>query len=96
MNTNLQALRAIGQSLWLDNITRAMLDDGTLERWIGEYGLTGLTSNPSAATTAPACRARRCSSNLRWKTCAAPRACSNPRTRPAMASTAGCRWSCRR
>jgi transaldolase len=40
-------LRKIGQSLWLDNITRRMLDDGTLERWIAEYGLTGLTSNPS-------------------------------------------------
>ena len=47
MNQNLQQLRAAGQSLWLDNITRQLLDDGTLERWIGEYGLTGLTSNPS-------------------------------------------------
>jgi transaldolase len=47
MNTNLAALRAMGQSLWLDNITRRILDDGTLERWIGEYGLTGLTSNPT-------------------------------------------------
>ena len=47
MNQNLQKLRAIGQSLWLDNITRAILDDGTLARWIGEWGLTGLTSNPS-------------------------------------------------
>ena len=47
MNQNLQQLRDMGQSLWLDNITRQMLDDGTLERWIGEYGLTGLTSNPS-------------------------------------------------
>ena len=47
MNDNLQQLRKKGQSLWLDNITRQMLDDGTLERWIGEYGLTGLTSNPS-------------------------------------------------
>ena len=47
MNQNLQQLRAIGQSLWLDNITRAILDDGTLARWIGEWGLTGLTSNPS-------------------------------------------------
>jgi transaldolase len=47
MNDNLQHLRKIGQSLWLDNITRQMLDDGTLERWIGDYGLTGLTSNPS-------------------------------------------------
>lgn len=47
MNANLQRLRAMGQSLWLDNITRGMLDDGTLARWIGEYGLTGLTSNPT-------------------------------------------------
>src|SRR5690606_29028267 len=47
MNRNLQRLRAIGQSLWLDNITRQMLDDGTLERWIADFGLTGLTSNPS-------------------------------------------------
>ncbi len=47
MNANLQALRAMGQSLWLDNITRELLDDGTLARWIGEYGLTGLTSNPT-------------------------------------------------
>ena len=47
MNTNLATLRAIGQSLWLDNITRQILDDGTLARWIDEYGLTGLTSNPT-------------------------------------------------
>jgi transaldolase len=47
MNQNLQQLRAAGQSLWLDNITRTILDDGTLSRWIGEYGLTGLTSNPT-------------------------------------------------
>ena len=47
MNANLHALRAMGQSLWLDNITRQILDDGTLSRWIGEYGLTGLTSNPT-------------------------------------------------
>ncbi len=47
MNHNLQELRATGQSLWLDNITRALLDDGTLERYIREFGITGLTSNPS-------------------------------------------------
>jgi transaldolase len=47
MNANLQKLRATGQSLWLDNITRQILDDGTLERRIAEWGLTGLTSNPS-------------------------------------------------
>jgi transaldolase len=36
-----------GQSLWLDNITRKMLDDGTIQRFIDEYSVTGLTSNPS-------------------------------------------------
>jgi transaldolase len=40
-------LRDLGQSLWLDNITRDMLDDGTLERYIGELSITGLTSNPT-------------------------------------------------
>ena len=47
MNPNLQQLRATGQSLWLDNITRTLLDDGTLARYIAEYGITGLTSNPT-------------------------------------------------
>jgi transaldolase len=47
MNANLAALRAMGQSLWLDNITRKLLDEGTLARWIDEWGLTGLTSNPT-------------------------------------------------
>ncbi len=47
MNRNLQQLRAIGQSLWLDNITRTLLDDGTMARYIADYGITGLTSNPS-------------------------------------------------
>ncbi|MDP2142057.1 MAG: transaldolase [Gammaproteobacteria bacterium] len=36
-----------GQSLWLDNITRELLDDGTLARYIAELSVTGLTSNPS-------------------------------------------------
>ena len=35
--THLQSLRDIGQSLWLDNITREILDDGTLQRYIDEY-----------------------------------------------------------
>jgi transaldolase len=47
MNANLAALRAMGQSLWLDNITRQLLDEGTLARWIDDWGLTGLTSNPT-------------------------------------------------
>jgi transaldolase len=36
-----------GQSLWLDNITRDLLETGTLERYIGELSVTGLTSNPT-------------------------------------------------
>jgi transaldolase len=42
-----QRLHELGQSLWLDNITRTMLDDGTLERYIDELSVTGLTSNPT-------------------------------------------------
>lgn len=41
------SLRDAGQSLWLDNITRGMLDDGTLARYVDELGVTGLTSNPT-------------------------------------------------
>jgi transaldolase len=40
-------LRDLGQSLWLDNITRKMLDDGSLRRYIEEFSVTGLTSNPT-------------------------------------------------
>jgi transaldolase len=36
-----------GQSLWLDNITRDLLDSGTLKHYIDEYSITGLTSNPT-------------------------------------------------
>lgn len=42
-----QALHNLGQSLWLDTITRALLDSGTLERYIRELSVTGLTSNPT-------------------------------------------------
>ena len=42
-----QALRELGQSLWLDNITRTMLDDGTLAGYVEELSVTGLTSNPT-------------------------------------------------
>ena len=41
------ALHNLGQSLWLDNITRDLLDTGTLERYIDEFSVTGLTSNPT-------------------------------------------------
>jgi transaldolase len=40
-------LHELGQSLWLDNITRTMLDDGTIQRYIDDFAVTGLTSNPS-------------------------------------------------
>ena len=40
-------LHDLGQSLWLDNITRDMLDDGTIARYIDELSVTGLTSNPT-------------------------------------------------
>jgi transaldolase len=42
-----QQLHDAGQSLWLDNITREMLDSGTLKRYIDELSVTGLTSNPT-------------------------------------------------
>jgi transaldolase len=42
-----EKLHHMGQSLWLDNITRGLLASGTLERYIREMSVTGLTSNPS-------------------------------------------------
>src|ERR1700738_219626 len=40
-------LHDLGQSLWLDNITRDLLESGTLARYIAELSVTGLTSNPT-------------------------------------------------
>lgn len=42
-----QRLHDLGQSLWLDNITRELLSSGTLDRYIQELSVTGLTSNPT-------------------------------------------------
>ena len=42
-----QSLHDKGQSIWLDNITRDLLDNGTLKRYIDEWSVTGLTSNPT-------------------------------------------------
>ena len=42
-----QALHEAGQSIWLDNITRALLNSGGLKRYIDELSVTGLTSNPT-------------------------------------------------
>ena len=47
MNLHTQNLRNQGVSIWLDNITRKMLDNGLLQHYIAELSVTGLTSNPS-------------------------------------------------
>jgi transketolase len=44
-----QLLHNLGQSLWLDNITRDLVNSGTLKRYIDELSVTGLTSNPGDA-----------------------------------------------
>ena len=45
--TAARTLYELGQSLWLDNITRDLLETGTLARYIAELSVTGLTSNPT-------------------------------------------------
>jgi transaldolase len=42
-----ELLHNLGQSIWLDNIRRDLLDSGTLKRYIDELLVTGLTSNPT-------------------------------------------------
>src|SRR5246127_2928582 len=42
-----QQLHDLGQSIWLDNITRDLLTSGTLKRYIDDLSVTGLTSNPT-------------------------------------------------
>src|ERR1044072_4371800 len=42
-----QLLHNLGQSIWLDNITRDLLNSGTLKRYIDDLSVTGLTSNPT-------------------------------------------------
>ena len=58
-----QALCQAGQSIWLDNLTRDLLTSGTLERYISELSVTGLTSNPTIFDQAikSARRRHRCS-----------------------------------
>lgn len=40
-------VQQFGQSIWIDNIRRKLLTDGTFRRWIDEYGVVGVTSNPT-------------------------------------------------
>ena len=44
---NAQRLHELGQSLWLDNLSRELLRNGTLARYVREFAVTGLTSNPT-------------------------------------------------
>src|ERR1700675_2125287 len=106
-----QQLHDLGQSLWLDNITRDLLNSGTLKRYIDELSVTGLTSNPtifdhaiknSTSYDAPirdklltAVQARRSSSNWRWRTSHELPTCFGRFTMGRTASMAGCRWKYR-
>jgi len=47
MNPNTRRLHDLGQSLWLDSLSREILANGTLSRYIAEFSVTGLTSNPT-------------------------------------------------
>ena len=47
MNVNTKKLHDLGQSLWVDNISREMLVTGTMARYIADWSVTGLTSNPT-------------------------------------------------
>jgi transaldolase len=47
MTNHLLEIEALGQSIWLDNISRELIDSGTLERLIKDDGISGVTSNPS-------------------------------------------------
>ena len=47
MSNGLQEIKALGQSVWLDNLHRGLLEDGILQRLIEDDGLSGVTSNPT-------------------------------------------------
>jgi transaldolase len=47
MNNPTRQLHDMGQKLWLDNISRPLVRNGTLERYVAEFSITGLTSNPT-------------------------------------------------
>jgi transaldolase len=54
-------LHALGQSPWLDNIARSLLDNGTLARYIAELSVTSLTSNPTIYDRGAKCTGSRVS-----------------------------------
>ena len=110
MNT-IQQLRAMGQSLWLDNITRALLDTGKLQRYRDEFCITGLTSNPTIFDEAigksetydtailPVCvraTAEAIFVALALEDLRRAADCSRPYSSPRMELTAGSPWNCHR
>ena len=104
-----QLLHNLGQSLWLDNITRDLLTSGTLKHYIDELSVTGLTSNPtifdhaiknSAAYDAArrrvrANRASRSFSSWRWRTSPGRPTCFDQATIKRTVWMGGCRWKSR-
>ena len=47
MTNRLLEIEAVGQSIWIDNLNRQLLDDGTLRSLIDRDGISGVTSNPT-------------------------------------------------
>lgn len=47
LNSKIAATAQLGQQIWLDTLSRALIESGTLSRWITEEGIAGLTSNPA-------------------------------------------------
>ena len=103
-----QALHDTGQSIWLDNITRTLLDRGILDRYIARYSVTGLTSNPTildnaikegtdydadiAARKATGASDEEVVFELALPTCAGLQISSPPSMPAPTMWTAGCRW----
>jgi Transaldolase/Fructose-6-phosphate aldolase len=102
-----QKLHGLGQSLWLDNITRDLLNSGTLSRYINEFSVTGLTSNPTIFDHAiknssdydaairqklKANQVRNSSLNWLWRILQKPLTCSDPSTIRPAASRDEFRW----
>ena len=47
MSNRLREIEALGQSIWIDNISRQLLEDGIMARLVEEDGISGVTSNPT-------------------------------------------------
>jgi Transaldolase/Fructose-6-phosphate aldolase len=104
-----KTLHDLGQSLWLDNITREILDNGTLRRYIEQLSVTGLTSNPTIFDEAIG-KTAAYDKGIRQKAAAGMSGenlfielaledlpiFSDPNSTARRASTAGYPWKCRR